>query len=248
MEEKTKPSKGGKVPSNLEDLDPQEQKRISKFYNDRLKVLKKARELSHGNEIQKAVEHYSKYLNALALWKGTTEEKLSPNHFDKQQDLGELLLISHVYWDMAKAYDRNTKLQAEMLRCLNQFCNFTIGFKYQYANAQVVKKFIKKPVIRNRRAFQTAHEKVRIRTKGCYISTYSFGLEHPVTCELRNFRDSFLIESRLGLAIAEYYDRSSPHIVDFLMAHRYIGVVLDILLIKPVIYIVFLISRLIVRS
>ena len=225
----------------------QEQKRISDFYKNRLKILKKARDFSHNQEIQKAVDHYSKYLNALALWKGTTENKLSPSHFDKEQDLGELLLISHVYWDMAKAYDRNANLQREVERCLRQFCNFTIGFKYQYANAQVVKKFIKKPVVRNKKAFQTTYERVQIRTKGCYVSSYSFGGDHPVTLHLRCFRDTFLIENRLGFAVCEFYDRYSPHLVTFLTAHKYIGLPLDFLLIKPILYLLFFISKFIVQ-
>ena len=76
-----------------------------------------------------AVDSYNKYLGILALYFDTTEDKLSPSFFDAEKDMTELLLISHAYWDLAKAYDRSPNLHRDCLRCLEQFTRFSIGFK-----------------------------------------------------------------------------------------------------------------------
>lgn len=231
------------ITQEIDDLSPQEKKRIITFYNKRLKILRKAREHFQQNEIKMAVDEYSHYLNGLAMWKRTTEEELSPDSFDRGQDLAELLLISHVYWDLAKAYDRSATLRAEVVRCLDQFCKFTIGFKYQYANAQVVKKFIKRPIIRNKREFQKTYEKVRIKTKGCYVSTYSLGHMHPVTIELKNFRDTHFIQTAFGREILNFYEGNSPRLVTFFLRHKLFGRTVDFLLIKPLLYGIFFVLR-----
>ncbi len=222
------------LPENPESKE--RKKKVTELYQNRLEALKKGREYFKKNEIKKAVDNYFQYLNSLSLWKETTEEDLSPKHFDKQQDIAELLLISHVYWDLAKAYDRAPKLSSEVHRCLNQFCQFTIGFKYQYANAQVVKRFIKRPIIRNKKAFQDAYKQVRISTKGCYIATHSLGQTHPITVELRNFRYTTLENSRIGSLFLKVYYTLSPLAVSFLTKHLWINYLVDTLIFKPFLY------------
>lgn len=220
-------------PGHLEHLEPQERKRVVERYNKRLSFLRKARECSHDNETKRAVDHYFQYLGSLAHWHRTEEEKLSPDHFDKAQDLAELLLISHVYWDLAKAYDRSPSLSSEVVRCLDQFCRFTVGFKYQYANAQVAKKFIQRPVVRNKKAFQDACERVSVSARGCYVATWSLGGGHPATEALRRFRDGPLARRPAGRALARLYGRWSPRLVRLLVAMGPAGRALDVLVARP---------------
>jgi len=106
------------------DREEQEKKRKEQFaervYQERFKLLKKGQEFYAANDIQSAVQYYSQYLNALAGYHGIDESKLSPKHIKKSdEDISELFLISHVYWDLAKAYDRSPKLLRESSRCLN---------------------------------------------------------------------------------------------------------------------------------
>lgn len=176
----------------------------SKVYRERLKILKKAQEYSQADEIPKAVELYGQYLNALALFFKTDEQKLSPKLFDQEKDLAELFLISHVYWDLAKAYDRSPNLHLESIRCLDQFVNFTIGFKYQYANARTIKAFIRKRSAHNPSAFKQAYERIQIESKGCFISTELYGKSHPVTESLREFK-LWSQRSNLGLNFIKFY-------------------------------------------
>ncbi len=119
-------------------------KTIIKNYSERLLWIKKAKEHSIKDEIPKAVECYNRYLSSLAAYKQAEVENISPNLFNKESDLSELLLISQVYWDLAKAYDRNTNLHRESQNCLDKFVAFSVGYKYQYLNAELLRKFIKK--------------------------------------------------------------------------------------------------------
>ncbi len=183
---------------------------IPKVYRERLKLLKKAQEYSAADEIPKAVEFYSQYLNALALFYKVDESKLDPKIFDQEKDLAELFLISHAYWDLAKAYDRSPNLHLESIRCLDQFVKFTIGYKYQYVNSRTIKAFIRKRLAHNPKAFQQAFERIHIESKGCFISSELFGPQHFVTQDLRLFKVD-LTKSRLGLAfVVFYYDFLCP--------------------------------------
>ncbi|MBH47978.1 MAG: hypothetical protein CME71_07375 [Halobacteriovorax sp.] len=186
---------------------------VLKAYRDRLKVLKKAQELSAMDEIPKAVQHYSLYLNTLAQYFDVPESSLSPACFSKEQDLAEMLLISHTYWDLAKAYDRSPSLTMESIRCLAQFVKFTLGFKYQYANSQMVKKYIRKGLAHNPKPFKDAFEKIRIEAKGCYIATHCYGSAHPITASLRNYRDVSLQSNIFGRFFISTYECISPYLV-----------------------------------
>src|SRR5690606_3330421 len=99
---------------------------VVKAHRERLKTLKKAQEYVAMDEIPKAVQQYSHYLNTLAAYFDVPESSLSPALFNRENDLAEMLLISHAYWDLAKAYDRSPTLTLESVRCLKQFVSFTL--------------------------------------------------------------------------------------------------------------------------
>ncbi len=181
-----------------------------KVYTERLKLLKKAQEYSAADEIPKAVEHYSQYLNALALFHNVDESKLDPKLFDPEMDLAELFLISHAYWDLAKAYDRSPNLHLESIRCLDQFVKFTIGFKFQYVNSRTIKAFIRKRLAHNPKAFKQAYERIHIESKGCFISSDLLGPTHAVTSDLRLFKTT-IQNKPFGLSFIKfYYDTICP--------------------------------------
>lgn len=168
-----------------------------------------------------AVDSYTKYLGILALYFGVPESKLSPTLFDAEKDMTELLLISHAYWDLAKAFDRSPNLQADCARCLEQFMKFTVGFKYQHVNAQIVRKFNNKKQAHNPKIFESAYQRIQVSSKKCYIASSCFGENHPVTEDLRKFK---LIISRneAGLDFIDFYYRFSPALVSFFDDHSII--------------------------
>lgn len=187
---------------------------VVRLYQDRFKQLRKGQEYSQKGDIPKLVECYSKYLNILAQFFNVKETQLTPELFDSKKDLSELLLISNVYWSLAKTYDRNSNLHDDSRQCLEQFAKFSSGFKYQYANARMIKNYIKRGKALNSKNFKTAYEKIRMDSPTCFVSTYCFGTNHPVTIQLRPLK-RILIKNYGGFLVDGYY-RFSPLLVDFL--------------------------------
>jgi hypothetical protein len=185
---------------------------IVELYRTRLNHLKRAQSFAKEDKMNLAVDSYVKYLGVLALYFDITEEKLSPSLFDPEKDMTELLLISHAYWDLAKAYDRSPSLQRECLRCLDQFLKFSIGFKYQHVNAQIVRKFNLKKQAHNPKAFEMAYHKIQISSKKCYIATECFGEDDYRTETLRAFK-LCLSPYEWGKDFIDWYYAFSPRLI-----------------------------------
>lgn len=204
-------------------------------YRERLKYLRKGQESFQNKEVSKAVQYYASYLKALADYFGVPENHLDPKFFDLQKDKAELLLISQVYWDLAKSYDRSPGLQNEAIRCLNQFVKFTIGFKHQHINAQMLKKYVRHGSAVNQQAFKNALSKIQVDSKNCYVATFAFGDNHHITNELRSFKTNTLANSRLGLVFIDHYYAISPKLVSFLEEHKKSGTIINQLVLRPII-------------
>jgi len=215
--------------------DEKKKEQIKELYRTRLNHLKRAQALVREDKMAQAVESYTKYLGVLALYFDTTEDKLSPTLFDAEKDLTELLLISHAYWDLAKAFDRSPNLQRDCLRCLEQFVKFSIGFKYQHVNAQIVRKFNNKKQAHNPKAFELAYQKIQIASKKCYIATSCFGDEHAITNQLREFKLHISKHER-GKDFIDFYYQVSPLIIK-ITNHNKLTKTLEQIFIKPTLYV-----------
>lgn len=205
-------------------------------YRERLKYLRRGQEAFQGKEVSKAVQFYATYLKALADYFGIPENHLDPKFFDLKQDKAELLLISQVYWDLSKAYDRSPGLQSECIRCLAQFVKFTIGFKHQHINAQLLKKYLRHNSAVNQQAFKSAFTKIQVDSKKCYIATYAFGENHKITTSLRSFKANSLNHSNLGINLISTYYEYSPRVIEYSESNPFIGKVVLNLILKPLIY------------
>lgn len=195
--------------------DEKKREQVIELYRTRLTHLKHAQAFVKEDRMAQAVDSYNKYLGILALFFDTTEDRLTPTLFDSKKDMTELLLISHAYWDLAKAYDRSPNLQRECFRCLEQFTKFSIGFNYQHVNAQIIRKFNNKKQAHNLKAFEAAYQKIQISSKRCYVATMCFGFDHSKTEELRHFKLK-IAQHELGLDFIDLYYRLSPVLVNFL--------------------------------
>ena len=219
-----------KVQKDLRDEKKREQ--IKELYRTRLAHLKRAQVLVKEDKMALAVDSYTKYLGILALYFDITEDKLTPSLFDPEKDLTELLLISHAYWDLAKAFDRSPNLGKDCLRCLDQFVKFSIGFKYQHVNAQIVRKFNNKKQAHNPRAFEAAYQKIQISSKKCYVATSCFGENHSYTNNLRHFKNK-IAPYHLGKNFIDYYYEFSPGLVCFINKNKFNKFFFEKILIKP---------------
>jgi len=214
-------------------MDEKKREQVVELYRTRLTHLKRAQVFVKEDRMALAVDSYNKYLGILALYFDITEDRLSPSLFDAEKDMTELLLISHAYWDLAKAYDRSPNLVRDCLRCLDQFIKFSIGFKYQHVNAQIIRKFNNKKQAHNPKAFEAAYQKIQISSKKCYVATMCFGEEHPNTETLRCFKKS-LAKSEAGLDFIDLYYRYSPIFVDSISNYPRLLKVFNVILGKPI--------------
>lgn len=207
---------------------------IISAYNDRLKVLRRAQEYSQKGEIPKAVEKYSLYLGTLAAYMKVQEHELKPALFDRKKDMTEMLLISHSYWDLAKAYDRSPRLQKESIRCLNQFVVFSLGFKYQHINAQMIKKALKKKGIINKKAFQQAFDRLNVESKACYLATHAFPNNEYKALDNFHYFKSSIQNNKLGKSFIYFYYLISPKIVTSFKRHKTLDFLINMIIFKPV--------------
>ncbi len=205
---------------------------VIELYRTRLTHLKRAQLLVRDDRMAQAVDSYTKYLGVLALYFDTTEDKLTPTLFDPVKDVTELLLISHAYWDLAKAFDRSPNLQRDCFRCLEQFTKFSIGFKYQHVNAQIIRKFNNKKQAHNPKAFEAAYHKIQISSKKCYIATSCFGEEDIRTETLRHFKLA-ISKSELGKDFIDLYYQVSPRLTSIINQNTITKFLLETCFLKP---------------
>ena len=177
---------------------------ILQKYQNRLKVLRLGQEYTQKDDIPNAVKAYVKYLHSLADYYGVEEKNLKPYLFKGQNNIVEILMVSQVYWDLSKSYDRAPKLTGECNRCLNQFVLFSLGYKFQYLNSEMLRKYIKRRVAHNPKLFEEAYEKMRDNSKKCYIATHCFNENHVVVERLRLFKGC-LNRSNAGKKIIDFY-------------------------------------------
>lgn len=206
-----------------------------KNHRERLKYLRKGQESYQAKEVSKAVQYYATYLKSLSEYFNVTENKLDPKLFDPHKDKAELLLISQVYWDLSKAYDRSPGLQSECIRCLSQFVKFTIGFKHQHINAQLLKKYLRQNKTVNQASFKASLAKIVVDSKKCYIATFAFGEKSLVTNDLRFFKEKVLNKSGFGRFIIEQYYQFSPDLILYCKKNKQTGRLITLLIFKPVI-------------
>ena len=195
------------VKNNLEEK-KEKARFVSQMYKDRLKVLRLARDYNQKNDIANAVKAYLKYLKSLSMYFEVDEKDLNPKIFERENNIHEIMLISQVYWDLAKAYDRSPKLANECDRCLKKFLQFSLGFKFQYLNSEILRKYIRKDIMRNKKLFAQAYDRIKVSSDKCYIATHCFGEGHQTVQDLRQFK-KILNNSALGLKFIEYYYRLS---------------------------------------
>ncbi len=215
---------------------------LIELYRTRLSHLKRAQIFVKEDRISLAVDSYNKYLGILALYFDVTEERLTPSLFDTEKDMTELLLISHAYWDLAKAYDRSPNLQRDCFRCLEQFMKFSIGFKYQHVNAQIIRKFNNKKQAHNLKAFEAAYHKIQISAKRCYVASMCFGQENEKTEVLRQLKQK-IAKYNLGLDFIDFYYAYSPSLVDYLEEKPKQKILFNVLIARPILSIIIFFIR-----
>ena len=184
-------------------------------FEHRITIAKYGKESMKNGNYTNAISKYIEYLQVMADVKRLSDfYQLTPHHFDQKRDLTEMLMISHIFLEMARIYDAIPKFAEEAQRCLNQFVAFSINQPYQVVNSEMVRKTLKRSNFKNPDMFRNSYQQIYVQSKKCYIVTFCFGNEHQVTADCRKFKD-WLLTFGLGQDLVRHYYNLSSRIIPF---------------------------------
>ena len=187
--------------------------RLKQRYDKRISVTRFGKEAMDKGEFRNALQRFVEYMNIMADTKKVKDlYELKPSHFDPQKDITEMLMISHLFFEMARIYDAVPKLHEDSKKCLNQFLAFTANQPYQVVNSELIRKHLKKSSFKDPLAFKAAYEQIYVQSKKCYIVTFCYGTDHPITQEYRYLKD-WLLQSNSGRELVRFYYYHSSKII-----------------------------------
>ncbi|MCM2279120.1 MAG: hypothetical protein NDJ89_13675 [Oligoflexia bacterium] len=158
-----------------------------------------------------AARNFHTYLRILEDWKGCGEGGLTPSLFDPKKEAAELLLISGVYWDLVKLYDRTKSIQKQndFLHYLEKYILFSRGMPFQGLCAETLRKYLAIEKPRHREDFKNAYKMIAVNK--CFIATALCDLTDVETVpRLRALRDDTLARTSLGRWLTRTYYRVGP--------------------------------------
>lgn len=179
-------------------------------FENRITVARFGNESRESKDFAGALRKFTDYLHVMSEVKGVQDiYGIKPQHFDAKKDVTEMLMISHIYFEMAKMYDAVPKFHDESKRCLDQFVLFSVNQPFQVINSELMRKHLKKTLFKNPEVFRNAYVQIFVQSKKCYVVTFCLGHHHPITQEFRAMKD-LLLDYRLGQELVRiYYQYSS---------------------------------------
>lgn len=196
---------------------------VLQAYKNRLRFVKEGHIYAARNDFTNAASSYHNYLESIALFYGVTQDKLHPSIFKRgTEDIPEQMLMSLVYWEMAKIFDRNPKMAGRLKFTLDQFVKFSTGNKFQFLNAENMRKYIHKGACVHVKLFDENYKRIQINSKKCFVATFTLGEGHVDLLTFYQFRDKIL-PYRLGQSFVNFYYQFSPFLVRYLENHQIIG-------------------------
>lgn len=187
--------------------------RLKQKFENRITIAKFGKESLDAGDYGNALRKFTDYLSIMAEVKGVEGiYNLRIQMFNPNKDLTELLMVSHIFFEMARLYDAVPKFREDAQKCLEQFVHFSANQPYQVVNSEMVRKYLKKSAFKNPDMFRDAYQQIYIQSKKCYIVTFCYGDQHPITRDCRRFKD-WLLEFRLGQEVVRHYYRLSSEMV-----------------------------------
>lgn len=183
-------------------------------FENRITVARFGKESLDAGDYANALKKFTEYLSIVAEAKEAKDlYNIKISSFDPKKEITEMLMISHIYFELARLYDAVPKFQDEFKKCLEQFVHFSVNQPYQVVNSEMARKYIKKSVFKNPMDFQNAYNQIYVQSKKCYVVTFCFGDEHPVTHEYRLFKE-WLLDFSWGQDLVRYYYQFSSTAVE----------------------------------
>jgi hypothetical protein len=216
-----------------EAFERQQEQKKRELWNKRIEIIKKGIKLSSEKKPAEALKSFREYIAILENHHRVPPGGLSPHLFSKKE-AGDILMISGIYWDMAKIYDQNNKIP-ELQQALNKYVEFSINRPHAVLSAQAIQKYISKGKAKNKEAFIAAHKVLLSNMKKCFIANAVYEDDISKLKLLYWFRDKKLRKSKLGRIFTLKYYELSPHFLKIIIQNNFlknfIKKILDIILI-----------------
>lgn len=208
-------------------------------YKQRFTIAKEGKAALNRRDYRMMIYRYSEYLKIMAdTYEVATIYDIKPAHFDAKKEVAELLLISQIYWELAKVYDGSSKAKDKLELCLKQFIRFTIGMQFQGLNTEIIRKELKRRKFKNKELMMKCLEGIYKESSGCYIATF-FETDIPTIQTLRHFKKTILANSAWGEKFIFHYYENSPAIILFFNKHSLIKKVVH----YPILFLLKVLSR-----
>ncbi len=193
-------------------IEKAERERTISLFAKRMELARDgALQFKKGN-LKASAQSYYQYLAILERTKEVKPGMLEPKSFDPKKEIAELLLLSGVYWDLAKLHDRVARKDLEKLeQYLDLYVLFSKGMPFQHVSAELIRKHLMNGNPRNRGAFKDAH--IRLGGGKCFIATaVEDHCESKTVPALRFFRDDRLQKTVGGRVFIKCYYAVSPSV------------------------------------
>jgi hypothetical protein len=203
-----------------DELKDRERKLLLKHkFETRITSVKQGKQAFEARDFVTAIRRYTEYLETIAeINKLSGIYDVKPEHFHKTKDLTELMMLSHLYYELAKVYDATEKFEEDVVKCLDQFVIFSVNQPFQVVNSEMARKHLNKFKFKNHAVFQAAYLQIFVKSRKCYVATMCYGETHPTTEHLRLFK-LWLMTVPGGQAFVSSYYRYSEPLVRWLATH-----------------------------
>lgn len=211
--------------------------KVNERYLQRITFVRRGRDFYIKGDIKNTLVQYNLYFRALGDFFGVGPNEIHPKMFNRTTDTSEALLITQVSWDLARIYENSDKFDEQFKHALNLFVNFSMGYKFQVANAEMLRKFVEKnPRNKKITLYKTGYSKIKVISKKCYVATHCFGEHGQATEDFRDFR-YWLLQRNWGTRFVQQYYRYSPLLVFWLNHHPKTNKLFTGLLIRPALWV-----------
>ncbi len=198
-------------------LAQQELERQREALIQRLDIAKLGIQALTRESFGEATKSFLVYLALLERAKKVNPGRLHPSQFDPKKEMVELVLVTGIYWDLARTYDRirGKEQVREMQAYLNQFVVFSKDSSYKALCAETLRKYLAAEKALHRGDFKAAYKRLGGTT--CFIASALLDVSDVETLpRLRAFRDERLAAHPAGRAFIRAYERFSPPIASWL--------------------------------
>ncbi|HLD99059.1 MAG: hypothetical protein A2428_11000 [Bdellovibrionales bacterium RIFOXYC1_FULL_54_43] len=198
-----------KVQRQIEEAEREHRKKLMRR---RIELATSGLRAYQSGKIAEAAQSYQTYLRILEDWKGVPPGGLTPALFDVKKDMYEVLLISAIYWDLTKMFDRTRSpaKQRDFMQYMEKYILFSKGMPFQPLATETLRKYISNEKAMHKPEFKNAY-KMLGGDGNCFVATALTDVIDPGTLpRLRTFRDRTLSRSRLGRGLVGWYYRNGP--------------------------------------